>query len=103
MANFNKMFTDLVENASKLVQDGSHRALSVLDKEREKAKMRSEIGYNKKELSKSYEELGRACYDALMNGTELSAKEIIEHISSKEKSLELLSEKLKSVEKEEQI
>lgn len=98
MSDFNKKINDLLADATKFVQDSSHRALTMLDKEKEKARMRSEIGNNKKELTMSYEKLGRACYEALVNGTELNAKEIIEQIAAKEKSIELLSDKLKAVE-----
>ncbi len=100
MSDYNKKLTDFMEEATKLVQNSSHRMLTRLDKEREKAKMRSDIGNNKKELTKAYEDLGRAYYAIQEKGDEVDTKELFDQIRAKEKVIELLNEKLKTITEE---
>lgn len=100
MSEFNKKFAELIDSATKLVQDSSHRALKVLDVEREKAKMRSEIGNTKNDLTKAYEKLGRAYYDIKEKGKDVSVNELIDQIRTKENKIQLLNNKLKQIEEE---
>lgn len=97
---FSKQFSSFIDSAVKSAQDLGKKAADRLDKEKQKAEVRSEIGHNSRELSKAYEKLGRAYYEFKENNTVISEeKDTFDLIRSKEKLIELLNEKLDSLEK----
>lgn len=99
--NFNSKVNELIDKASKTIEEGSKSLLSRLDFEKKKAEIRSEIGHTSRDLTKAYEKLGREFFEAKMNNREFEdSASTFELIKSKEKVLELLHDKLTQVEKE---
>ena len=110
--DLNSKINEITEKVSKAVEDGSKevlgtlnekgkQVLSMLELEKKKAEIRSEIGHNSSDLSTAYEKLGRDYYTAKMAGHDLSSNnETFSLIRSKEKVIELLNEKLDLLEKE---
>ncbi|MBR3312353.1 MAG: hypothetical protein IKG15_11105 [Solobacterium sp.] len=96
---FNEKLNSFVDKASKMIQDGSKNVISMLDKEKNKAEIRAEIGHNARDLSKAYEQLGREyCAALAANKTFVPKESAMELIRSKEKVIELLNEKLDKLE-----
>lgn len=101
--NNEKDFAEKVNNfkdeAMKAMKETSEYVLKKFDTEKRKAEIRSEIGHNARELSKSYEKLGRQYFNHKENGTEIGGeKDTFELIRAKEKLIELLNEKLDQLE-----
>ena len=110
--DLNSKINEITEKVSKAVEDGSKEVLGTLNEkgkqvlrmlelEKKKAEIRSEIGHNSRDLSKAYEKLGRDYFNAKMAGHYLSSNnETFNLIRSKEKVIELLNEKLDILEAE---
>ena len=91
---------EVVDKLTSLVNNGTEKAKVILDRETSKAKIRSEIGRNKKELVEAYERLGRNYYASKVTDIELEGEdELMSVIRSKEKLIELLNEKLADLDK----
>ncbi len=83
------------DKAVKKLQDGSKQMINILDVEKQKAEVRSDIGHCSKDLSKAYEKLGRMYYAWKMESKEMEGEaDMFDLIRSKEKIIELLNEKL---------
>ena len=83
------------EEAMKAMKETTETVWKKIQLEKRKAEIRSEIGHLSRELSKSYEKLGRQYYLFKENYTEIGGeKETFDLIRSKEKLIELLNEKL---------
>lgn len=98
--DFNKddlteQFNTFVNKAVKTVQTVSKKTAEKISIEKQKAEVRSEIGHTSRELSKAYEKLGRAYFDAKESNTAIELeKETFDIIRAKEKLVELLNDKL---------
>ncbi|MBR2067499.1 MAG: hypothetical protein IJ875_04475 [Solobacterium sp.] len=102
MADLNTTINEWVETATRLVEEGTKNAKRFVDAEREKNKIRSEIGMNKKELVKAYEQFGRDVYGQIEKGIEMKNRdEMVDLIRSKEKLISLLQAKLNLLEQQE--
>ena len=98
--DFNTKLNDFVDKASKAIQDGGRKALDRLDLEKQKSEIRSEIGHNSRDLTKAYEKLGRAYFEAKERGGAVEGEAgLLDLIRSKEKVIQLLHEKLTALEK----
>lgn len=97
MADFLKQVNDVVEKVSEQMQEGSKKAKERFDVEVEKAKIRSEIGNTKKDLTKIYEQLGRDFFAAQQKGETVDFSEALNTIRSKEDVMSSLSEKLDKI------
>lgn len=101
MDDFNNKINDMAEKAVRKLQDGSKAVIGMLDNEKQKAEIRSEIGHSARDLSKAYEKLGREYYTYKVTGKIMETeKDIMDLIRTKEKIIELLNEKLDGLEKE---
>ncbi len=103
--NNNKDFSERMnafkEEAKKAMKETTESILKKIELEKRKAEIKSEIGHNSRELSKSYEKLGRQYFSYKEEHTEIGGeKETFELIRSKEKLIELLNEKLDQLENE---
>lgn len=100
--DFTEKFNAFKEEALKTMKETTEVVLKKFDLEKQKAEIRSEIGHHSRELSKSYEKLGRQYYLHVEQGKEIGGeKDIFELIRSKEKLIELLNEKLEKLENQE--
>ena len=98
--DFNTKVNDFVDKAAKTLEEGGRSLLGRLEIEKQKAEIRAEIGHNSRDLTKAYEKLGRAYFDAKEKGTAVEGEAgILDLIRSKEKVLQLLPEKLNVLEK----
>ncbi len=98
MADFLKQLDEVVSKTTQAIQKEGKKALERLDEEKEKAKIRSEIGNTKKDLSKVYEQLGKDFFEAKEKGIELpDFSKALDVIRSKENVIKLLDEKLKTI------
>ncbi len=98
--DFNSKVNEFVDKAAKSIEEGGKSLLSRLEIEKKKAEIRSEIGHNSRELSKAYERLGREFFMAKEAGRAYSDEnDLFDRIRSKERTIELLNEKLDTLEK----
>lgn len=101
--DFTDKFNAFKEEALKAMKETVDTVVKKLDTEKRKAEIKSEIGHNARELSKCYEKLGRQYFLNKEQGLEIGGeKDTFELIRSKEKLIELLNEKLDSLEEESQ-
>jgi len=101
MDEFNNKLNDLADKAVRKLQDSSKAVMGMLDTEKQKAEIRSEIGHASRDLSKAYEKLGRDYYTYKVTGRIIETeKDMMDLIRTKEKIIELLNEKLDNLEKE---
>ena len=95
MSDFEKQFNDLYDKVAKVVVDSAKAAKSVADVQTAKLKLRAEIGQNERDITKAYNRLGQAYYEAKVNNAEMSdVNDVLDLIRSKKKLVELLQEKL---------
>ena len=93
-----KKINDYADKALKKTKEAGETVISRLDAEKKKAEIRSEVGHTSRDLSKLYEKLGRAYYNAKEMGTVIdNEKETFDLIRTKEKCIELLNEKLNTL------
>ena len=93
--DFEKKVNDMVDDLMKKVNDVAKEVVEMIDSEKEKAQIRSEIGHNSRDLTKAYEKLGRAYYESVTSASPMEdMKETMEMIRSKEMLVKLLNEKL---------
>ncbi len=93
------VIAETADKAVKMLQDSGSKVINILDTEKQKAEIRSEIGHNARDLSKAYEKLGRDYYNMKKTGEAIEGeKDAFDLISSKEKIIELLNEKLDNLE-----
>ncbi|MDY6034227.1 MAG: hypothetical protein SPI63_01355 [Bulleidia sp.] len=98
--DLNKTVTDFVNKATKAASEATQGILSKIDLEKQKAEIRSEIGHHSRELSKYYETLGRNYYnDIVTKKASGNYTDVMDNIRTKEKLIELLNEKLDTLEK----
>lgn len=89
------------DEALKAMKETVDTVVKKLDTEKRKAEIKSEIGHTSRDLSKSYEKLGRQYFLNKEQGLEIGGEEeTFELIRSKEKLIELLNEKLDHLEGE---
>lgn len=92
---FEKKINDAVNDLVGKVNDLTKDVITRFDAEKEKARIRSEIGHNSRDLTKAYEKLGRAYYESISENKEMEdMKDTFELIRSKELLIRLLNEKL---------
>lgn len=85
--------------ALKAMKETVDTVVKKIDLEKRKAEIKSEIGHTSRDLSKSYEKLGRQYFLHKEQGLEIGGEEdTFELLRSKEKLIELLNEKLDSLE-----
>ncbi len=95
MSDFEKQFNEITGKLAKAVTDGVKVAKSVADEQTAKLKLRAEIGQNERDITKAYNRLGQAYYEAKINNAEMSdVNDVLDLIRSKKKLIELLQEKL---------
>ncbi len=93
--DMNEKINSFKEEAMKAMKETTETVWKRIKIEKRKAEIRSEIGHLSRELSKSYEKLGRQYFLLKENHTEIGGeKETFDLIRSKEKLIELLNEKL---------
>ena len=98
--DFEKKVNDMVDDLMKKVNDVAKEVVTRFDSEKEKAQIRSEIGHNSRDLTKAYEELGRAYYESVSKGEPMEdMKDTMEMIRSKELLVKLLNEKLDNLDR----
>ena len=92
---FEKKINDMVDEIVGKVNNLTKEVVTRFDAEMEKARIRSEIGHNSRDLIKAYEKLGRAYYESRSENKEMEEmKDTFELIRSKELLIRLLNEKL---------
>lgn len=97
---FEKKINDMVDDLMKKVNDVTKEVVTKFDSEKEKARIRSEIGHNTRDLTKAYEKLGRAYYESISSNKPMEdMKDTFELIRSKEMLVSLLNEKLEGLDK----
>lgn len=102
-AKFTEKINQFADEAAKAMKETANSVWKRIETEKRKAEIRSEIGHNARELSKTYEKLGRQYFAFKESNTEIGGeKDTFDLIRSKEKLIELLNEKLDSLEAEEQ-
>ncbi len=98
---FEELFAKLDEVSQKTIETISESTKTLRQRvsdEKRKAEVRSEIGHNKRELAKIYEQLGRAYYAHKVSDVGIEKEEeVFDRIRSKEKLIELMEEKLKTL------
>ena len=98
---FTKKIAELYNSASAVIEAETKKLLGRIDLESQKTKIRSEIGHNSRELSRTYEKLGREFFQAKNAGKEFKdSNQTFELIQAKEKLISLLHEKLDLLEKD---
>ena len=96
---FEEKVNQFVDKAAKTIEKGGKSLLEKLDVEKQKAQIRSEIGHNSRDLTKAYEKLGRDFYAAQVTGIPMEDQtSAFDLIRAKEKLIELLNDKLDSLE-----
>ena len=97
---FEEKLNSFIERSTAAAKSGADKLIGRLDAEKKKAEIRSEIGHNARDLSKAYEKLGRDYYNSVVMKTSMSdSSSTMDLIRSKEKLIELLNEKLDSLDK----
>jgi hypothetical protein len=93
--DLNEKINSFKEESMKAMKETTETVWKRIKIEKRKAEIRSEIGHLSRELSKSYEKLGRQYFLLKENHTEIGGEnETFDLIRSKEKLIELLNEKL---------
>ncbi len=90
-----RIFSDAADKAVKTAKETGNSVLNMLEAEKKKAEIRSEIGHTSRELAKQYEKLGRMYYNSREFGSAAEGeKDLLDLIRANEKCVELLNEKL---------
>ena len=96
---FEEKVNKFVDKAAKTIEKGGKNLFEKLDVEKQKAQIRSDIGHNSRDLTKAYEKLGRDFYAAQVTGIPMEDQtKTFDLIRAKEKLIELLNDKLDSLE-----
>ncbi len=97
--DFERKLNEFADQAYRKITETGKVLTDRFNVEKEKAQIRSEIGHNTRDLSKAYEKLGRQYYEKVVAGQEMvGEKDTFDLIRSKEKLIELLTEKLEGME-----
>ena len=95
MTDFEKQLNEFTDKIAKVVTDGVKIAKDVADEQAAKLKLKAEIGQNERDITKAYTRLGEAYYEAKTHNAEMSdVNDVVDLIRSKKKLVELLKEKL---------
>ena len=95
MTDFEKQLNEFTDKIARVVTDGVKIAKDVADEQAAKLKLKAEIGQNERDITKAYTRLGEAYYEAKTNNAEMSdVNDVVDLIRSKKKLVELLKEKL---------
>lgn len=96
-----KFLNDTVDKGVKIVNESTKDITDSLKKERKKMEIRSQIGEHQRALTKAYTRLGEAYYASKSTGKAMENTEDVEGlIKSNRKVVELLSEQLEALEKQ---
>lgn len=102
MTDYTDKINEIFESLGKALDRQTAAVKDFADAAAQKVKLRSEIGQNKRDIEKTYAKLGEAYYRAKKSGGQMTdVDDWINLITTKEKLIALLEEKLAALEKEE--
>lgn len=93
--NNNNDFNSFVDSMSKTLNQHMKNVKDMVDLGSQKMKLKSEIGQNERDITKTYARLGEAYYNAKSSGGEMgNVDDLLKLIDAKKKLIQLLNEKL---------
>lgn len=99
----NQDLKDIKDTISKALNESYKTVKDMVDLSSQKMKLKSEIGQNERDISKTYARLGEAYYNSKKNGGEMAdVDDLLKLIDAKKKLIALLNEKLAMLDSKEE-